>query len=447
MNAARFLVANLRSARAMQREALETIRSLTRSHGKPHWDLAFFRTMIDSERVSRENGHSVATLHMRRARTEQARFYRLASSYRSALNDSKQKRIAFDQVNNEPTTDPVIHFMHLAHRANADDALVNARKDLLICMNQHNLQSRYPRDADIFIWLDSQEGKIAADNAVWEAYEDALDHLELACMSRMQELDRCSRPGTSYKLRAKIQAGLNARSAGLETSLKKYQTARLALPIAQRPPLIDQSRWTENQEAVSESFACLRDQRHFGAELWTQPHIREGVRATRHYDCAMKELARMRTEAARLQYWLVDQRNLLCTIVNTSNIPPTAIWDSLKHPVAHTKPRQLLPAMAVCCIMERLKTFDLLAAGLNRDFHPFREDESHVPLQDVPPPVQLHERFRLSWCRWTTQDAGTSTIDTDFDCDEDSIPAGADEVDPIELATMPGMSEESYAVF
>lgn len=161
-------------------------------------------------------------------------------------------------------------------------------------------------------WTDSsEEYRTAVNLRTQRACDAALEALELAFVSRINEMDDLNVRNTSYKMRTYIAREIGRRSGAITKLLDEYN--RLAM--ASDPPRQTLTHAQVLEATVLGEFPLLRYDT--GDQPWAQPLFRQMTRAWAATRRAEEELARVRVEAVRIRTWIQDEERFLATVTDT----------------------------------------------------------------------------------------------------------------------------------
>ncbi|EJD53616.1 hypothetical protein AURDEDRAFT_156856 [Auricularia subglabra TFB-10046 SS5] len=152
---------------------------------------------------------------------------------------------------------------------------------------------------------DCQEYRVAVNLRAQRACDAALQALELAFVSRINEMDDLNVRNTSYKMRTYIAREIGRRSGAITKLLDDYN--KLAVTVD--PPRQTLTHAEVLEATVLGDFPLLRYDT--GDQPWAQPLFRQMTRAWTATQRAQEEIARVRVEARRVRAWIQDEEALL----------------------------------------------------------------------------------------------------------------------------------------
>ncbi|KAG1869941.1 hypothetical protein F4604DRAFT_1926724 [Suillus subluteus] len=135
-------------------------------------------------------------------------------------------------------------------------------------------------------------------------YHRALDNLQRLVVLRLFELHKLNISQTGYRMRTHIAKSLQTRCKAIQTAVKSYNTAALALePPA---PTLDWSKVSHYN--FLEEFALLRETRQdIRSRRWAEPAVREVMKQSLCIERAHEEIQRCYVESRRLHTAIVDE--------------------------------------------------------------------------------------------------------------------------------------------
>lgn len=408
------LVKAWREALQVQETAIQTISRLRQHHSRPEFTLPYFNKLWEDEKVARERAASEATRANLMARLPDAQLWNAAVNYLVAKRDwtrlSRSAMPVHDHGLDHMQTRPQ-QWANFGQMSSASQKLQSTQDQLFAHLARHRRDSVFQNDSHLADWIASPEGIQAGQFSRRRKYDKALDDLELACIDRFQEAERCSRPGTNYKLRQKIAGALRVRARGIDAAYKRYTQAWEQLPLGGKPELIKRESLGTDQDSVSDQFALARDgMASYSQEEWAQPVPREGIRQARKHDCAVMEQKQLAIELSRLLLWMQQAPQTIADEVNSSQLtePVSRLWEEPAGCNLDTYPSAILPMLASLHAQERLQYLEQLVdsqkktlskieipatANLHRSsafsFPPIKADRRLLPWRNSCKPLEL----------------------------------------------------------
>lgn len=349
-----------REAKTIQQSSLANISRLRQQHRRPEFSLDYFNRLWDQEQLARAREASAATTESYNSGLNHARLWLLGTDYLRAKN----QWIALTRTNAITHSLDIIQsqvqdWSSFAQLAAASQKLHDTQTRLVEFLGGQGRVASFQNDSRLAEWLVSPDGQRGKVFHLRHAYNQALDALELACVDRFAEAERCCRPGTNYKMRAKIAGALRSRTQGIEAAYKRYAQAWTQLPLQHKPALMQRDALKGDQDSVSQAFAVARDGlASFSQEDWVQPTMREGVRQARLHACATSELKQLEIEISRLQLWIKSEPERISDAINSRplKLPISAIWDESPDSVNPDRyPTTIIPMLALLRLQEKLQ--------------------------------------------------------------------------------------------
>jgi hypothetical protein len=358
--AANNLVKGWREAKDLEQSSLAAISRLRQQHGRPEFTLDYFNRLWADEQLARAREASAATTESYKSGLVHARLWILGTDYLRAKNHwTTLTRDSAHTQSLDIVQSQVQDWTTFAQIAAASQKLQDAQTRLVEFLGGGNRVASFQNDSRLAEWLLSAEGQAGKVFHLRHAYHQALDSLELACVDRFAEAEKCCRPGTNYKMRAKIAGALRSRNQRIETAYKRYDQAWTQLPLQQRPGLLRREVLKGDQDSVSQAFAVARDGlASFSQEDWAQPTKRDGVRQARLHACAVFELKQLDIEIARLRLWIQSEPQRICCAVNSRHLklPISAIWHGGPNSEdLDCYPTTTIPMLALLRLQEKLQ--------------------------------------------------------------------------------------------
>ncbi|THU96505.1 hypothetical protein K435DRAFT_664315 [Dendrothele bispora CBS 962.96] len=154
-------------------------------------------------------------------------------------------------------------------------------------------------------------------------YQQALETLYKLIIQRLFEMHRLNLNQTGYKMRTHISNALQKRSKAIQTAVRRYNTAALALDPPR--PTLDWSK--VSHFTFLDQFDILRETRHnVFNKPWAQPVIRETMKRHRRVLRAQEEIVRCNIELRRIHTSIVDEEKkfekVLLHLSNSKNYGP-----------------------------------------------------------------------------------------------------------------------------
>ncbi|EJD36058.1 hypothetical protein AURDEDRAFT_154702 [Auricularia subglabra TFB-10046 SS5] len=157
----------------------------------------------------------------------------------------------------------------------------------------------------------SDEYCIAVNLRTQRACDAALEALELAFVSRINEMDDLNVRNTSYKMRTYIAREIGRRSGAITKLLDDYNK----LAAAVNPPRQTLTHAEVLEATVLGDFPLLRYDT--GDQPWAQPLFRQMTRAWTSTQRAREELTRVRVEATRIRTWIRNEEETLNSLLDS----------------------------------------------------------------------------------------------------------------------------------
>lgn len=356
---AKNLVKGWRELVHIQQQATHKIAQMQKQYSRPEFSLQYFNTLWEDEKQARRRSASEATGIGYEAGLADAQLWTLALDYLvakrewSALSPSISTTQGLDHMQTQPQ-----EWTTFARMCAASQQLQATQDRLLAHLSEHRREASFDNDSRLANWISSPEGTRAGRFWRRHKYDKALDALELACINRFQEAERCSRPGTNYKLRQKIAAALRDRARGIDAAHKRYVDAWNDLPLEGKPPLLKRESLGEGQDSVSDHFTSARDgMSSYSHEDWAQPVAREGIRHARLHECAIMEQKQLGIELSRLLLWMDQAPQALCSQIDSAALPLpiSALWGNAQPDELDAYPSAITPMLAVLYQQEKLE--------------------------------------------------------------------------------------------